>query len=100
MNLGLKLEEVRKEVLKFLGTHEQTLYIGTRYITPEAQRATDRAAKETEKLGHPSIGTGHILLGLLYEEGGMAARLLAKLGVRAEMVREEVEKHGGRELET
>jgi ATP-dependent Clp protease ATP-binding subunit ClpC len=99
MNMGLELQQVQNEVLKLLGQGgERPLFIEhVVYSTPEAQRAGDRAAVEAKNMGHRSVSTGHVLLGLLGEERGMAARLLASLGVKTEMVREELARHVGRE---
>jgi ATP-dependent Clp protease ATP-binding subunit ClpA len=97
MNLGLKLEEVREEVLKLLGIDERPLFID--YSTPEAQQAADLAGQSARDMGHRAICTGHLLLGLLEEPQGLAARLLAKLGVTPQMVRDELVKFGGRESE-
>jgi ATP-dependent Clp protease ATP-binding subunit ClpC len=94
--MELQLEQVRNEVLDLLGAEDNKVVV---YRTPEAQQAAANAGRAATDLGHPAIGTGHLLLGLLEEEGGMAAKLLAKLGVKAEMVREEIVKRGGKESE-
>jgi ATP-dependent Clp protease ATP-binding subunit ClpA len=99
--MGLQIEQVRDEVVRFLerGIERPEFIELTGYITLELQRAEYQARKVTRELGHRSISTGHFLLGLLEEPQGLAARLLTKLGVTAEMVREEVVKCGGREAE-
>ena len=100
MHMGLQLGQMRNEVLELLGTDERPAFIEpVVYHTPEAERAEYRAGKAAREMGHRAVGTGHVLLGLLDEEEGMAAKLLAKLGVKAEMVREEIVKQGGREAE-
>jgi ATP-dependent Clp protease ATP-binding subunit ClpC len=101
MNMGLHLQRVQNEVLKILSAGGETpeFIENIVYSTPEARRAGDRAAVEARNMRHRSVGTGHILLGLLGEERGMAARLLTRLGVNADTVREEIVKQGGREAE-
>ena len=60
-------------------------------ISTEGKRVMAFAAEEAEKLGHSHIGTEHLLLGLLREEGCLAATLLNERGVRLESVHAELE---------
>jgi len=62
----------------------------TARFTPRARNSLDFAYQETLPFNHNYIGTEHILLGLLREEQGVAARVLNKLGVTLESVREQV----------
>ena len=50
------------------------------------------AAKEAQALNHWQIGTEHILLGLLHEDDGVAARVLQKMGLTSQRTREEIAK--------
>jgi ATP-dependent Clp protease ATP-binding subunit ClpC len=59
-------------------------------LAPETQRVLGYAADEAERMLHGFVGTEHILLGLLREEGGLAARLLSENGLRLGPTREEV----------
>jgi ATP-dependent Clp protease ATP-binding subunit ClpC len=59
-------------------------------FTPVARQAVDFARQEAHSLRHKHIGTEHILLGLLRQQDGSAARVLASLGVTSETVRAEV----------
>jgi ATP-dependent Clp protease ATP-binding subunit ClpC len=59
-------------------------------LTPAARQAVDFARQEAHSLRHKHIGTEHILLGLLRQDDGVAARVLASLGVTSEAVRDEV----------
>jgi hypothetical protein len=54
--------------------------------TPRAYDALGRAGEEARRLGHDSIGTEHVLLGLLATDRGLAARVLEDLGVTREAV--------------
>jgi ATP-dependent Clp protease ATP-binding subunit ClpC len=59
-------------------------------LTEECKRVLNRASEEAEGLGHNFIGSGHILLGLLGEEGCYAAGLLRNHGIELTEVRKEV----------
>lgn len=61
-------------------------------FTERAQKVLFLARDEARRLGHPAVGTEHLLLGLLREGDGIAARALQALGVNLDKVRKEVEK--------
>jgi ATP-dependent Clp protease ATP-binding subunit ClpC len=63
-------------------------------LTPALQRVLAYALEESEKLKHKHIGTEHMVLGLLREEGSLAANLLVKVGLSLESVREFLQKKG------
>ncbi|HFD40053.1 MAG TPA: ATP-dependent Clp protease ATP-binding subunit [Anaerolineae bacterium] len=65
-------------------------------FTKRARRVLTRAGEEARRLNHRYIGTEHILLGLVAEEGGVAMRVLKSLDISAERVREQVERTVGR----
>lgn len=65
-------------------------------FTERARQAVVLAQEEVRALGHDSIGTEHVLLGLLRVEEGLAARVLDSFGVAIEDVREEVVRRAGR----
>ena len=65
-------------------------------FTDEARDALARAREEAARLGHGQANTGHLLLGLLRDGGGVAARALAPLNVTPDGARELVEDVGGR----
>ncbi|MFZ5634564.1 MAG: ATP-dependent Clp protease ATP-binding subunit [Bacillota bacterium] len=65
-------------------------------FTERAQKVLFLAQEEAMRLGHPYVGTEHILLGLIREGQGVAAKILAGLGVEAENVRNLVEQMVGR----
>lgn len=64
--------------------------------TERAQRVIVLAQEEARRLGHSYVGTEHLLLGLIREGEGIAARVLQNLGISSEQVRSEVEKVIGR----
>ncbi len=90
--MGLDLETVRYEVEKHSGPGDQTQQEGDPPLTPRVKRVLGLAAKEARALNYNYIGTEHILLGLLREGDGVAARILKNLNVDAEAVRHEVMK--------
>jgi hypothetical protein len=59
-------------------------------LTPRSKRAIDLAYEEARAFSHNYIGTEHLLLGLIREGGGVGARVLRRMNVAAERVREEV----------
>ena len=61
-----------------------------RKFTQRARNAVVHAQEEARRMGHPAIGTEHILLGLLLEREGIGARPLLNLGLDPEQVRETV----------
>jgi hypothetical protein len=88
--MGLALETVRMEVEKMVGTGPDQKMIGNIPYTPRVKRALSLAAKEASALNHNYVGTEHILLGLLLEGDGVAARVLKNLGVDTEKTRLEI----------
>ncbi|HOV42973.1 MAG TPA: Clp protease N-terminal domain-containing protein, partial [Syntrophothermus lipocalidus] len=63
-----------------------------RRFTQRAQRAIIHAQEEARNLGHPAVGTEHILLGLIREGEGVGAKAILALGVDLETVRNELKK--------
>src|SRR3974377_2100757 len=91
--MGLDLETVRHEVEKQGGTGPDQKMIGNIPYTPRVKKVLALAGKEARALNHTYVGTEHILLGLLREGDGVAARALKNLDVdikepRAEIVKE------------
>ena len=79
--MGLDLETVRMEVEKQVGTGPDQKMIGNIPYTPRVKKVLALAAKEAKALNHTYVGTEHILLGLLREGDGVAARVLKNLDV-------------------
>jgi len=88
--MGLDLETVRLEVEKQVGTGPDQKVLGDIPFTPRVKKVLDLAQKEAKALNHPYVGTEHILLGLLREGDGVAARVLKNLDVDLEQARQEV----------
>src|SRR3954467_10850303 len=89
-NLGVDLRRVRNEIEKIVGTGDNVMLLGEIPFTPRAKKVLELAVEEAQNMGHNYVGTEHLLLGLIREEEGVAARVLENLGVRLDVVREEV----------
>ncbi|OVE76138.1 NDP-hexose 4-ketoreductase, partial [bacterium F11] len=89
-NLGVDLRRVRTEIEKIVGTGDNVMLLGEIPFTPRAKKVLELAVEEAQNMGHNYVGTEHLLLGLIREEEGVAARVLENLGVRLDVVREEV----------
>jgi len=88
--MGLDLETVRMEVEKQVGTGPDQKMIGNIPYTPRVKKVLALASKEARALNHTYVGTEHILLGLLREGDGVAARVLKNLDVDIEQTRQEI----------
>jgi hypothetical protein len=88
-SLGMTLEQTRAEVSKLVGSREEVAS-GQIPFTPRAKKVLELALREALSLSHNYIGTEHILLGLVREKEGVAARVLLGFGADAEKIRMEV----------
>ena len=88
--MGLDLETVRSAVEKQVGTGQETKPQPSIPFTPRVKKVLALAGKEAKALNHSYVGTEHILLGLLREEEGLAARVLESLDITVEEVRAQV----------
>ena len=84
--LGVNLSKVRSEVEAIVGRGGQTVQ-QEMVFTPRAKRVIELAFEEARQLNHNYIGTEHLLLGLIREGEGVAARVLTNLGVDPAKVR-------------
>jgi ATP-dependent Clp protease ATP-binding subunit ClpC len=89
-NLGVDLHKVRVEVEKRVKFGPEMVAMGKLPLTRRARKVSEYAVEEARNLNHNFVGTEHILLGLLRETDGVAAQVLQDLGVKLEIVREEV----------
>ncbi len=88
--MGLDLETVRAAVEKQVGTGQETKNQGSIPYTPRVKKVLALAGKEAKALNHSYVGTEHILLGLLREGEGVAARVLKSLDIDIERTRNEI----------
>jgi ATP-dependent Clp protease ATP-binding subunit ClpC len=88
--MGLDLATVRTAVEKQVGTGPDSKPSGSIPYTPRVKKVLALAGKEAKALNHSYVGTEHILLGLLREGEGVAARVLKSLDVDIERCRNEI----------
>ncbi|MFS0906754.1 ATP-dependent protease ATP-binding subunit ClpC [Priestia aryabhattai] len=86
--LGLSTEKIQKEVEALIGRGQELTQ--TIHYTPRAKKVIELSMDEARKLGHSYVGTEHILLGLIREGEGVAARVLNNLGVSLNKARQQV----------
>ena len=88
-SLEVSVEEVRAAVVRIVGSGEESPQ-GQIPFTPRAKKVLELALREALSLGHNYIGTEHILLGLIREDEGVAARMLLDLDAEPDKIRNEV----------
>ena len=88
--MGLDLETVRLEVEKQVGTGPDQKLAGNIPYTPRVKKVLELSKKEAKALHHTYVGTEHILLGLLREGEGVAARVLKNLDIDIDQCRDEI----------
>ena len=88
--MGLDLETVRQEVEKLSAAGPDQKQVGNIPYTPRVKKVLALASKEAKALNHTYVGTEHILLGLLREGDGVAAKVLKGLDIDIELVRQEI----------
>ncbi len=88
--MNLDLETVRLAVEKQVGNGPETKMVGNIPYTPRVKKVLALAGKEAKALNHSYVGTEHILLGLLREGDGVAARVLKDLEIDIERTRNEI----------
>ncbi len=88
-NLGLDLDVIRSAVESMVSQTGGTLTIGEIPFTSNAKRVLELAVDEARQLNHNYIGTEHLLLGLIREGEGVAAKVLTDMGVDRKKVRDE-----------
>ncbi len=88
-SLNINPERVRAEIESAIGRGERTPYEEVAF-TPRAKKVLELALDEARRLGHNYIGTEHLLLGLIREGEGVAARVLEAMGADLERVRSQV----------
>ena len=89
-NLNVDLDKVRIEVEKIVGKGRAMLVLGEIPFTPRAKKVLELAMEEAQNLKHNYMGTEHLLLGLIREEEGIAARVLQNLGADLGKIRDAV----------
>ena len=97
MGVGLEMEKIRAQIEELVGINEP--FPGDVGFTPRVKRVLELANEEARRQGVTYIGTEHLLLGLIMEGEGIAARVLANLNVNPEKIWKQVVKLLGGETE-
>ena len=88
-SLDITVEEVRAQIARIVGQGDEVT-TGQIPFTPRAKKVLELALREALSLGHSYIGTEHILLGLVRENEGVAARIMLDFDADSEMIRNEI----------
>jgi ATP-dependent Clp protease ATP-binding subunit ClpA len=88
-SLDVTVEEVRAQVARIVGQGDEVT-TGQIPFTPRAKKVLELSLREALGLGHNYIGTEHILLGVVRENEGVAARILLDFDADAEKIRNEI----------
>ncbi|SNS38346.1 ATP-dependent Clp protease ATP-binding subunit ClpC [Anaerovirgula multivorans] len=87
-NLGVEVAQLQESIINIVGKGQpQNQLMG---FTPRTKRVFELSFEEARSLGHSYIGTEHLLLGLIKEKEGIAAKVLVEMGVSLEKAKEEV----------
>ncbi len=97
-NLAADLDEIQRLVEQHVRKGKSTATIGELPYTSRAKKVLEYAMAEARELNHSYVGTEHLLLGLLREEKGLAAKVLGELGIGLEDARSETLKLLGTEM--
>src|SRR5439155_16390309 len=89
-NLDVDLRKVRLEVEKLVKSGPDMVTMRKLPQTPRAKKVIEYAIEEARSLNHNFVGSEHLLLGLIREEEGVASQVLMNLGLKLEVVREEI----------
>src|SRR4029453_10699860 len=87
---GLSIDQIRMEIERHLPRNANALIVGEIPFTPKAKKVLEYGVEEARLMGHNYIGTEHLLLGLLKEKEGIAAKVLNALGIRLVETREKI----------
>ena len=88
--LNVDLQQIYQAVKKLLKCGPLSAATGQLALTPRANKAVQYAIEEMKTFGQARVLTGHLLLGLMREQDGVAAQVLMNLGLRLEDMREQL----------
>lgn len=88
--LDITVERVRNQVVRIVGRGDVPPDGSQLVFTPRVKKVLDLSLREALSLGHNYIGTEHVLLGLVRETDGIAARILLEFDADSELIRNEV----------
>lgn len=90
LQTSVKWQSIRFELEKIMRSGPTMVTMAKVPQTPRAKKVIEYSMDEARNLGHSRVGAEHILLGLLREQGSVAAQVLTNLGLRLDIVRVEV----------
>ena len=90
-NMGVDIDTVRDVIRSVLGRNERII-IQQIIPTSRVKKVIEISFEEARRMGHDSVGTEHVLLGLMLEGDGIAAHVLLDLGATLDKVRAEIER--------
>lgn len=85
--MGVNLHDIKADLEQIVVAGPDLVTMGKLPQTPRTKKVVEYALEESRMLNQSHVGTEHLLLGLLREEGGLAAQVLTKLGVKIADVR-------------
>jgi ATP-dependent Clp protease ATP-binding subunit ClpA len=89
-NLRVGLRRIRLEVERIVQPGPDMVSMGKQPMTPRAKKVVEYSKEEAGKLNHNYVGTEHLLLGLIREDGGVAGQVLLNLGLSVATIRDEI----------
>ncbi|HVB74664.1 MAG TPA: Clp protease N-terminal domain-containing protein [Ktedonobacteraceae bacterium] len=87
-NLGVELNKIRDDIETIIGRGDRVV-LGEVGLTPRSKKVIELAVAEARGMNHHYIGTEHLLLGMLREDGGIAAGVLKDQGITLDQARAE-----------
>ncbi len=87
---GIALDAVRAQIVEMLGNGDNSQTVKTLVYTPRTKKVLELSVREARDLKQNYVGTEHILLALMREREGVAAQLLARMGMDLTKAREEL----------
>ncbi|WP_428897198.1 ATP-dependent Clp protease ATP-binding subunit ClpC [Parelusimicrobium proximum] len=88
--LGVGYRRIRNEIERIVGIGDTIMLLSEIPFTPRAKKVLEYSLEESQMLGHDYIGTEHILLGIIREDEGVAVRILEKIGLMTDTVKDTV----------
>ncbi|MDR1123512.1 MAG: ATP-dependent Clp protease ATP-binding subunit [Elusimicrobiota bacterium] len=85
--LGVSGARIRQEIEQIVGVGDSLVMLAEVPFTPRAKKVLEHSFEEAQMMGHPFVGTEHLLLGITGEDEGVAAKILANLGLTRDIIR-------------
>ncbi len=89
-SLGAGYRKIKSEVEKLVGIGDTIMLLGEIPFTPRAKKVLEYSLEESQNLGSDYVGTEHLLLGITREEEGVAVRILTRIGLNPQIIRDTI----------